>query len=66
MSQVDVQVNTFSIMLEEDFPNLEKEMLINMQEAYKTQIRLDKKRKYSHHIKIKTHNIQNKKRDVLV
>jgi hypothetical protein len=46
--------------LEENLPNLKKEMAINMQEAYRTPNRLDQKRKSSHHIIIKALNIQNK------
>ena len=35
---------------------------INIQEAYRTPIRLDQKRKSSYHIIIKTQNLQNKER----
>jgi hypothetical protein len=36
--------------IRENFPNLKKERPINKQEAYKTQIRLEKKRKSCCHI----------------
>jgi hypothetical protein len=48
--------------MEENFPNLKKEMAINVQEAYRTPNRLDQKRKSSHHIIIKTSNALNKDR----
>ena len=37
-------------------------MAMNIQEAYRTPNRLDQKRKSSHHIIIKTPNVQNKER----
>ena len=48
--------------IKENFPNLKKEKAINIQEAYRTPNRLDQKRKSSHHIIIKTLNVQNKER----
>ena len=54
--------NIFNKIIEENFPNLKKEMAINVQEAYRTPNRLDQKRKSSHHIKIKTPNTLNKER----
>jgi hypothetical protein len=54
--------NIFNKIIEESFPNLKKEMVINIQEAYRTPNRLDQKRKSSHHIIIKTPNVQNKER----
>ena len=53
--------NIFNKIIEENFPNLKKEMAINVQEAYRTSNRLDQKRKFSCHI-IKTLNAQNKER----
>jgi phosphopantetheine adenylyltransferase len=47
---------------EENFPNLKKEMAINIQEAYRTLNRLEQKRKSSHHIITKTLNVQIKER----
>ena len=61
-SQLTGQVNIFNKIIEENFSNLKKEMAINVQEAYRTPNRLDQKRKPSHHIIIKTLNVQSKKR----
>jgi hypothetical protein len=47
-------------IIEENFPNLKKEMPINIQEAYRIPTRLDQKTKSSWHIIIKTQNLQNK------
>ena len=49
-------------IIEENFPNLKKEMPINIQEAYRTTNRLNQKRSSSHHIIVKTPNAQNKER----
>jgi DNA-directed RNA polymerase beta subunit len=54
--------NTFNKIIEANFPNLKKEMTINVQEAYRISNRLDKKRKTSHYIIIKALNAQNKER----
>jgi hypothetical protein len=51
--------NVFNTIIEENLTNL-REMLIEVQEAYKTPNRLDWKTKSSCHIIIKTLNIQNK------
>ena len=42
--QLKGPVNIFSKIIEENFPNLKREMPMNMQEAYRTPNRLDKKR----------------------
>jgi hypothetical protein len=55
-------VNIFNRIIEENFPNLKKEMPMNIQEAYRTPSRLDQKRNSSCHIIIKTTNAQNKER----
>ena len=55
-------VNIFNKIIEENFPNLEKEMPMNIKEAYRTSNRLDQKRNSSHHIIIKTPNSLNKER----
>jgi hypothetical protein len=47
---------------EENFPNLKKEMPMNIQEAYRTSNSLDQKRNSSPHKIIRTPNVQNKKR----
>jgi len=60
-SQIKGPVNIFNKILEENFPNLKKEMPINIQEAYRTPNRLDQKRNSSHHTTVKTPNAQNKK-----
>jgi hypothetical protein len=54
-SQLKWSVNIFNKIIEENFPNLKKEMPMNIQEAYKTPNRLNQKRNSSHHI-IKTPN----------
>jgi hypothetical protein len=56
--------NIFNKIIEENFPNLKKEMPRNIQEAYRTLNRLDHKRKYSRHIIIRTTNALNKDRIV--
>jgi hypothetical protein len=59
-SQLKGPVNIFNKIIEESFPNLTKEMPINIEEAFKTPNRLDQKRNSSHHITVKTRNAQNK------
>jgi hypothetical protein len=62
-SQLKGVVNIFNKIMEENFPNLKKEMPMNIQEAYRTPNRvLDQKRNSSHHIIIKTPNTLNKER----
>jgi hypothetical protein len=61
-SQNKGPVNIFKKIIEENFPNLKKEMPMNIQEAYRTPNRLDRKRNSFHHIIIKTPNAQNKER----
>jgi hypothetical protein len=41
--QLKWPVNTFNKIIEENFPNLEEEMFINIQEAYRTPNRLKQK-----------------------
>jgi predicted ribosome quality control (RQC) complex YloA/Tae2 family protein len=45
--------NIFNKIIEENFPNLKKEMPMNIQEAFRTQNRLDQKRNSSRHIIIR-------------
>ena len=59
-SQLKGPVNIFNKIIEENFPNLKKEMPMNIQEAYRTPNSLDQKRNPS--IIIKTPNAQNKER----
>ena len=61
-SQLKGPVNIFNKIIEENFPNLKKEMPMNIQEAYRTPNRLDQKRNSSCHIIIKTPNALNKER----
>jgi hypothetical protein len=61
-SQLKGPVNIFSKIIEENFPTLKKEMPTNIQEAYRTPNRLQKKRNSSCHIIIKTPNALNKER----
>jgi hypothetical protein len=55
-------VNIFNRIIEENFPNLKKEMPMNIQEAYRTPNRIDQKRNFPHYIIIKAPNVQNKER----
>jgi hypothetical protein len=61
-SQLKGPVNIFNKIIEENFPNLKKEMPMNIQKAYRTPNRLDQKRNSSHHIIIITPNALNKER----
>jgi hypothetical protein len=60
--QVKGPVNIFNKIIEENFPNLKKEMFMNIQEAYRTPNRLDQKRNVSCHKIITTTNALNKDR----
>jgi hypothetical protein len=59
-SQFKGPENIFNKIIEENFPNLRKEMAINLQETHRTPNRLDQKRNSSTHILIKTLNTWNK------
>jgi len=61
-SQLKGPINIFNKIIEENFPNIKKEMPINIQEADRTPNRLDQKRNSSHHIIVKTSNAQHKER----
>jgi hypothetical protein len=61
-SQLKGPVNILNKIIEENFPNLKKDMPMNIYEAYRTPNRLDLKRNSSCHIIIKTPNAQNKER----
>ena len=52
--QLKSLVNIFNKIIEENFPNLEKEMPTNTQEAYRTPNRQDQKGNSSRHIIIRT------------
>ena len=60
--QLKGPANIFSKIMEENFPNLKREMPMNIQEAYRTANRLDQNRNTSCHIIIKTPNVLNKER----
>ena len=60
--QLKGPTNIFNTIIEENFPNLKKEMPMNIQEAYRTPNRLDQKRNSSRHIVIKTPKAQHKER----
>jgi hypothetical protein len=60
--QLKGPVNIFNRIREENFPNLKKEMTMNIQEANRTPNRLDQKRNSSRHIIITTTNALNKDR----
>jgi hypothetical protein len=61
-SQLKGPVNIFNKIIEENFPNLKKEMPMNIQEVYRISNRLDRKRNFSCYIIIKTPNTLNKER----
>jgi hypothetical protein len=52
--QLKGSVNIFNKIIEENFPNLKKEMPMNIQEAYRTPNRLEQKTNSSYYIIIKT------------
>jgi hypothetical protein len=55
-SRLKELVNIFNKIIEENFPNLKKEVPINIKEAYRTPNSLNKKRNSSYHIIGKTPN----------
>ena len=58
--QLKGPANIFNKIIKENFLNLKKEMPMNIQEAYRTPNRLDRKRNSSPHIIIRTKNALNK------
>jgi chromosome segregation ATPase len=58
-SKLKGPVNIFNKFIEENFPNLKKEMPMNIQEVYRTPNRLDQKRNISCHILFKPPNALN-------
>jgi hypothetical protein len=58
--QLKGPANIFNKIIEENIPNLWKEIPMNIQEAYRTPNRLDQKRNSSQHIIIRTTNALNK------
>jgi hypothetical protein len=61
-SQFNGPVNIFNKIIEENFPNLKKEMPMNIQNAYRTPNILGQRRYFSCHITVKTPAAQNKER----
>jgi hypothetical protein len=61
-SQHKRKVNIFNKIIEENFPNLKKEMPMSIQEAYRTPNRVYQKRNFSCHIVTKAPNAQVKER----
>jgi zona occludens toxin (predicted ATPase) len=55
--QLKGPVNIFNKIIEENFPNLKKEMPMNIQAAYRNPNRLDQKRNSSWHMIIRTTNV---------
>ena len=60
--QLKGPANILNKFIEENFPNLKKEIPMNIQEAYRTPNTLDQKRNSSQHIIIRTTNPLNKDR----
>jgi hypothetical protein len=60
--QLKGPANIFNKIIEENCPNLKKEMPVNIQEAYSTPNRLNQKRNSSRHIIIRTTTALNKDR----
>jgi hypothetical protein len=55
-------INIFNKIIEQNFPNLKKEMPMDIQEAYRTPNRLNQKRNSSQHIIFRKTNALNKDR----
>jgi hypothetical protein len=60
-SQLKEPINISNKIIEENFPNLKKEIPTNVQEAYRTPNRLSQKRNSYHFIIVKTTKAQKKK-----
>jgi hypothetical protein len=65
-SQLQGPGNTFNKIIEENILNLKKNIPIYIQETYRPPNRFYQKRKSSHHIIIKTLNVQNKKKNIKI
>ena len=59
-SQLKGPESVFNKIIEENFPNLKKELAMKVQDPYRTSNKWDQKRKSSCHIIIKTLKAQNK------
>ena len=60
--QLKEPADIFSKIIVENFPNLKKDMAMNIQEAYRTPNRMDKKKNSSRQVIIRTANALNKER----
>ena len=60
--QLNRPVNIFNKIIEENFPNLKKQMPKKIHETYRTPNRLDQKVNFSCHITVKTPNAESKQR----
>jgi hypothetical protein len=52
-SQLKGSENVFNKIIEDNFPNLKKEIAMKLQEAYRTPNKWNQRRKSSHHIIVK-------------
>lgn len=59
-SHLKVPGHTFNKIIEDNFPNLRKEMPVKEQETYRTSKKIGPEKKVPYHIIIKTQNVQNK------
>ena len=62
--QLKGPVNIFNNIIEENFPNLEKEMPINLHEAFRTPNRLDQNRNFSWYIIIKNTKFTKQRKNI--
>ena len=60
--QLKGPANIFNKIMEENFPDLKREIPMNIQEAYRTPNILDQNKNTSHYIIIKTPTVLNKER----
>jgi hypothetical protein len=60
--QIKGPANNFNKIIEENFPNLKKEMPMNIQENYRTPNRLDQRGNSTQHIMTRTTNTLSKDR----
>ena len=60
MFQLKGPLNIFKKIIEENLPNLKKEIALNIKEAYRTLNRQDQKRNSSWYLTIRTTNALNK------
>jgi hypothetical protein len=63
-SQLEAPVNIFNKTIEENFPNVKKEMSINRQETYRTPKSLEQRRNFSCHIIVKNTTCTSKRKNI--